>query len=129
VRGLHFQQDPHGEEKIVSCTRGAILDVIVDLRPGSPTFARHVARELTPDNGLALYVPKGFAHGFQTLEDASTVAYAISEAYVASASAGVRWDDPAIGVAWPLEVTVISDRDRGLPTVAEWHRRARGESR
>jgi dTDP-4-dehydrorhamnose 3,5-epimerase len=126
LRGLHFQADPQAEEKIVSCTRGAVLDVIVDLRPGSETFARYVAEELTPENGFAMYVPKGFAHGFQTLEDGATLAYSISVPYVASASAGVRWDDPDIGVRWPLEATMISDRDRGLPTVAEWLRTAAG---
>ena len=122
LRGLHFQSDPHAEEKMVACSQGAVFDVMVDLRRGSETFMQYVGQELTPDNGLALYIPKGFAHGFVTLEDRSIVTYSISVPYVPSASAGVRWNDPAIGVRWPIDASVISDRDRALPSVAEWLR-------
>lgn len=128
MRGLHFQSAPHAEEKIVTCTQGAIFDVIVDLRPDSETFARHFAQELSPDNGLGMYIPKGFAHGFQTLRDESIVSYAISEPYVPGASAGVRWDDPAIGIAWPLAPAVLSERDATLPTVESWLRLVRDRS-
>jgi dTDP-4-dehydrorhamnose 3,5-epimerase len=120
LRGLHFQADPHAEQKIVSCTRGAIFDVIVDLRLGSPTFGRHFAQELTPDNLLALYVPKGFAHGFQTLVAESTVAYQMSEFYRPEGAAGIRWNDPDVGISWPTAERILSDRDAGLPTLSEW---------
>ncbi len=122
LRGLHFQADPHAEAKIVSCTRGAIVDVIVDLRPDSPTFGRYFAQELTPDCFLALYVPKGFGHGFQTLVAESTVSYLISESYRPEAAAGVRWDDPDLGISWPVAEPFMSDRDTKLPTVSEWLR-------
>jgi dTDP-4-dehydrorhamnose 3,5-epimerase len=115
LRGLHFQRPPHQESKLVRCTAGAIFDVIVDLRPGSPTFRRHAAVELTAANGRMLFVPKGFAHGFQTLADDAEVVYQMSEYYAPAAAAGVRWDDPAFGIAWPRAVTVISSRDRAFP--------------
>jgi dTDP-4-dehydrorhamnose 3,5-epimerase len=130
LRGLHFQEEPYAEEKIVSCTRGAVFDVIVDLRAGSPTFGRHLAQELTPDGFLSLYVPKGFAHGFQTLASDSVVFYVMSEFYKPQAASGVRWNDPDIGIAWPLEDPFMSERDAALPTVVEWQvahaRAARG---
>jgi dTDP-4-dehydrorhamnose 3,5-epimerase len=122
LRGLHFQADPHPEQKIVSCTRGAIFDVIVDLRLGSPTFGRYFAQELTPDNLLALYVPKGFAHGFQTLVAESTVAYHMSEFYRPEGAAGICWNDPDVGIPWPIAERIISDRDAGLPALSEWLR-------
>jgi dTDP-4-dehydrorhamnose 3,5-epimerase len=122
LRGLHFQSAPHEEEKIVSCTSGAIVDVIVDLRRDSPTFARSFMQELTPENALAVYVPKGFAHGFQTMADNSTVSYVMSEFYVPQAASGVRWDDPDVGIPWPDRQPVISERDAGWPTVSEWLR-------
>jgi dTDP-4-dehydrorhamnose 3,5-epimerase len=126
LRGLHFQEDPHAEDKIVACTRGAIFDVIVDLRDGSPTFGRHFAQELTSDGFLSLYVPKGFAHGFQTLEPDSVVFYVMSEFYKPEAASGVRWNDPDVGIAWPMADPFLSERDASLPTVAEWsQRRAR----
>ena len=113
LRGLHFQSAPHEETKLVRCTRGAIYDVIVDLRPGSATHTRWVGVELDADRATALYVPKGFAHGFQTLVDETEVLYLMSEPYVAEASTGVRWDDPAFAIAWPeADSRTMSDRDR-----------------
>lgn len=112
VRGMHYQAEPHGEIKLVRCIRGAIFDVIVDLRPDSPTFRRWFGAELTAANHRALYIPKGFAHGFQTLEDESEVFYQLSHDYVAQAGRGVRFDDPAFGIAWPRQVAVINERDR-----------------
>jgi dTDP-4-dehydrorhamnose 3,5-epimerase len=115
VRGLHFQRPPHEETKIVRCTRGAIFDVIVDLRPQSPSYLRWQAFELTAENRKALYVPKGFAHGFQTLADNAEIIYQISEFYAPNSAGGYRYDDAAFGVAWPLPVTVISERDLNWP--------------
>ena len=119
LRGLHFQSAPWGEAKLVRCIRGVIWDVIVDLRRGSPTFGAHVALELSAENRRAICVPKSFAHGFQTLTDSSEVFYQMSGFYVADASAGIRADDPALGINWPLPVTQISDKDRRLPLLAE----------
>jgi dTDP-4-dehydrorhamnose 3,5-epimerase len=119
LRGLHYQADPHPEAKLVRCTRGAVFDVAVDLRPGSATFGRWAAAELTADNGRMLYIPEGCAHGFQTLDDDSEVFYQISAAYHPDLARGVRWDDPALNVAWPLPVGKISERDARLPTLAE----------
>jgi dTDP-4-dehydrorhamnose 3,5-epimerase len=118
LRGLHYQAAPHEEAKLVRCTRGAIWDVIVDLRAGSATRLRWHAVELTQDNRRALYVPKGFAHGFQTLADGAEVLYQMSEFYHPDCSRGIRWDDPAIGIRWPLADPVVSERDRGLPLYA-----------
>jgi len=101
LRGMHHQAEPHGEDKLVRCTRGAIFDVAVDLRPGSPTLHRWFGTELSEENGLALYIPAGLAHGFQTLRDDSEVLYAMSTPYVPGAGRGVRWDDPAFAIAWP----------------------------
>jgi dTDP-4-dehydrorhamnose 3,5-epimerase len=118
LRGLHFQRDPHAEDKLVRCQRGAMFDVIVDLRPGSPTRGEWFGLELTPQNGRSLYVPKGFAHGFQTLVEDTEVHYQISTAYVPGAGDGVRWDDPAFGIAWPPAPPggrTISERDRAYP--------------
>lgn len=117
VRGMHFQRDPHAETKLVRCARGAILDVVVDLRPGSATYLAWRGFELSAANGVALYIPEGFAHGFQTLEDETEVAYAITPAFAPGHGDGVRFDDPAIDVRWPLPVAVISDRDRDWPLV------------
>ncbi|HEY1790303.1 MAG TPA: dTDP-4-dehydrorhamnose 3,5-epimerase [Verrucomicrobiae bacterium] len=119
LRGLHFQSAPWGEAKLVRCICGAIWDVIVDLRPGSPTFGAHEAVELSAENRRSLYIPKGFAHGFQTLTDNSEVYYQMSDPYVADASAGIRAADPALGIKWPLPVTQISNKDRQLPLLAE----------
>ena len=115
VRGLHFQRSPHSEVKLVRCAKGAIFDVIVDLRPGSSTYRHWQGFELTAENGNQLYIPQGFAHGFQTLSDACEVAYMISAFYFPEAAAGVRFDDPALGIAWPLPVTDLSDKDRAWP--------------
>jgi dTDP-4-dehydrorhamnose 3,5-epimerase len=117
LRGLHWQADPHPEGKLVRCTRGAIFDVAVDLRPGSPTLHRWAAAELTADNGRALYVPPGFAHGFQTLADATEVFYQMTEPYHADLARGARWNDPAFGITWPLADPLVSKRDLMHPTV------------
>lgn len=115
VRGMHFQVDPFPEAKLVRCTRGAIYDVIVDLRRDSATRGCWFGVELSAANRRSLYVPPHFAHGFQTLEDASEVFYQISEFYHPECARGLRWDDPALGVEWPLEVSCISERDRAFP--------------
>jgi dTDP-4-dehydrorhamnose 3,5-epimerase len=115
LRGLHWQAAPHEEEKLVRCTAGAIFDVIVDLRTESETYRRWFAAELSAANRRALYVPKGFAHGFLTLTDASEVLYMISVAYAPGYGRGLRWDDPSIGIAWPHAPAVISERDAALP--------------
>jgi dTDP-4-dehydrorhamnose 3,5-epimerase len=115
LRGLHFQRPPHEETKIVRCIRGAIFDVIVDLRHDSPTFLHWKSFELTAENHRALYVPKGCAHGFQTLAEGTEVSYLISDFYAPEAAAGYRYNDPAFGITWPAPVNVISDRDRHWP--------------
>lgn len=115
LRGLHFQRPPHAEVKLVRCTAGRIYDVIVDLRGDSPTFARHFAVELSASNHKAVYVPEGFAHGFQSLEDDTEVFYQMSQPFAAEAAGGVRWNDPAFAIRWPLDPTVISERDRSYP--------------
>ena len=118
MRGMHYQAAPRPERKLVRCVRGAVYDVIVDLRRDSATHRRWFGVELSAANGRALYVPAGFAHGFQTLCDDSDVFYQMSEYYVAELSAGVRWDDPVFGIAWPLAVTSMSTRDRGFADYA-----------
>jgi len=115
LRGMHYQAAPHAQAKVVRCTAGAIYDCIIDLRPDSPTFTRWVGVELNAENRRALYVPEGFAHGFQTLVDGAEVAYQMSAVHVADAERGVRWDDPAFGIIWPEPVRVISERDRTYP--------------
>lgn len=115
LRGLHLQTPPHGECKLVRCTRGAVFDVAVDARPGSPTFGRWVGVELSAQNGAMLFVPEGVAHGYLTLEDEAEVFYQVSRAYHPDSEAGVRWDDPAIGIRWPFAPAVISAKDRALP--------------
>lgn len=119
VRGLHFQRAPMAEPKLVRCTRGAIFDVIVDLRPGSATYCQWYASELSAGNGQALFVPAGFAHGFQSLADESEVFYQMFAAYSPEHADGVRWDDPAFGIGWPLPVTMITERDRAFPLLME----------
>lgn len=113
LRGMHFQVEPYVEAKLVRCTQGAIFDVIVDLRPASPSFCHWVGVELTAGNHRMLYVPEGFAHGFQTLVDASEVFYQMAAAYRSEAAAGVRWNDPAFDIRWPLPDPIISARDTG----------------
>jgi dTDP-4-dehydrorhamnose 3,5-epimerase len=115
LRGMHYQAVPHEEVKLVRCTRGAIYDVIVDLRIDSPSFCRWFAQELTPDNGKMLYVPGGFAHGFQTLVDQSEVSYQISEAYRPELARGVRWNDPVFRIEWPISDPILSERDGNFP--------------
>ncbi|MFY9314137.1 MAG: dTDP-4-dehydrorhamnose 3,5-epimerase [Burkholderiales bacterium] len=115
LRGLHFQRPPHAEGKIVSCLAGSLLDVIVDLRPESPSFRRWHAVELSASNRLALAIPPGFAHGFQTLEDGTDVQYLMSHRYVAQAADGVRWNDPAFGIRWPIGRPILSARDAAYP--------------
>jgi dTDP-4-dehydrorhamnose 3,5-epimerase len=115
VRGLHFQRQPDTEAKLIRCVRGAILDVIVDLRAGSPSYLQHQAFELTAGNQAQLYVPPGFAHGFQTLTDDIEVAYLVSAAYAPHSEGGLRYNDPSLGISWPLAVTSISEKDRNWP--------------
>jgi len=118
LRGLHFQAAPHQEVKLVRCTAGAIHDVIVDLRPESPTYLRSHAVTLTAHAHNALYVPQDFAHGFLTLDDHVEVLYQMSVAHEPDAARGLRWDDPALGIVWPMTPTVISDRDASFPLLA-----------
>jgi dTDP-4-dehydrorhamnose 3,5-epimerase len=115
LRGLHYQTPPACEAKLVRCTAGAIVDVIVDIRAESPTYMKHLAVELTARNRRALYVPRMFAHGLQTLEDDTEVMYQISEYYAPDQSTGFRFDDPKLGIRWPLPVTEISPKDRQWP--------------
>lgn len=115
LRGLHYQADPHGECKLIRCTRGGVYDVLVDLRRDSPTYCRWFGVELTPAGGIMVYAPVGVAHGLLTLEVDSEVSYQISAHYAPEAARGVRWDDPAFGIDWPAEVEVISERDRTYP--------------
>jgi dTDP-4-dehydrorhamnose 3,5-epimerase len=117
LRGMHYQADPWAECRLVRCTRGAIYDVIIDLRPDSPTFTHWFGAEITETNDRLLYIPEGFAHGFQTLEDATEVSYQMSQIYVPEAARGVRWDDPALAVEWPdaEDGRVISARDLSYP--------------
>ena len=117
LRGLHFQCSPYWEVKIVQCVRGTIYDVILDLRPRSPTFRKWLAVTLSAEARDILYVPTGFAHGFQTLEDDTEVSYLVSTFYVPAAARGIRYDDPALSIDWPIEVTRISEKDRGLPGI------------
>ncbi|MBF0124995.1 MAG: dTDP-4-dehydrorhamnose 3,5-epimerase [Magnetococcales bacterium] len=115
LRGMHYQVDPYPEVKIVRCSRGAVYDVIIDLRPDSPTFRQWTGVALTADNGLQIYVPAGMAHGFLTLADGSELYYQISEAYHPECARGVRWNDPTFAITWPDEVRVIADRDQQWP--------------
>jgi len=115
IRGMHWQRPPHGEVKLVRCVRGAIHDVIVDLRPGSPTFRRWQAFTLAHDNDIALCIPRGCAHGFQALRDDCEVLYQMDTGHAADHAAGVRFDDPALAIDWPLPVGVVSAKDRAWP--------------
>lgn len=115
LRGLHYQVAPHAETKVIRCTRGAIFDVIVDLRPDSPSYRRWQGFELTAAEGTMLYIPEGFAHGYQTLADDTEVAYQVSAPYAPGAEAGIRYDDPAFGITWPMPVTAISEKDVSWP--------------
>jgi dTDP-4-dehydrorhamnose 3,5-epimerase len=119
IRGMHFQIAPYLEAKVVRCTRGAIFDVLVDLRDGSPTYGQWHGEELTADNRVMLYVPRGFAHGFQSLVDNTEVDYEISSEYVPEFGRGFRFDDPLLNIMWPIEMAIISDRDKALPASFE----------
>jgi dTDP-4-dehydrorhamnose 3,5-epimerase len=119
LRGMHYQIDPHAEVKLVRCTAGGVFDVVVDLRPGSPSYLAWHGETLSASNRLALYVPKGCAHGFITLEDASEVLYDISEFHAPDHARGMRWDDPAVGIAWPRRPVRISARDAAYPLLGE----------
>ena len=114
LRGMHYQTKPHEEAKLVRCTRGSIFDVIIDIRTNSPTIGKWFAVELSAANGLMLYIPEGFAHGFQTQEDGSEVFYQMSERYFPELARGIHWHDPAIGIHWPLPNPVVSQRDAGF---------------
>jgi dTDP-4-dehydrorhamnose 3,5-epimerase len=115
LRGMHFQLPPKAEAKLVRCTRGAVQDVIIDLRADSATYCRWTSVELTGDNRRALYIPEGFAHGFQTLVDDSEVFYQMYEFFASECASGVRWDDPAFGIVWPLTNPIISEKDLSYP--------------
>jgi dTDP-4-dehydrorhamnose 3,5-epimerase len=112
IRGMHFQFPPAAETKLVRCTRGAILDIIVDLRPESPTYLQHVAVDLNEDNQRALYVPERFAHGYQTLHDNTDTSYSVGEFYSPANESGILYNDPRLGLRWPLPVTVVSEKDQ-----------------
>ena len=115
LRGMHFQAQPHEEAKLVRCTRGSIYDVIVDIRRESPTRGQWVSLDLTAENGRMIYIPAGFAHGFQALEDNSDVFYQMSEMYYPDLARGLRWNDPALGIKWPIPQPILSPRDSQYP--------------
>jgi len=118
VRGMHWQAPPNAQAKLVRCTRGAIFDVMIDLRPESPTYKQWFAEELTAQNRLMLYIPEGFAHGYQSLEDETEMFYLLSGAYAPASERGVRWNDPAFAIAWPeTERIILNERDRTFPDV------------
>ncbi len=121
VRGLHYQTEPHAQGKLVRCLSGAILDVAVDLRKASPTYGRHVRRELSAENGLQLWIPPGFAHGFCTLSPSTTVFYKVTDYYSPDHDRGVQWNDPALAIKWPVssDGAILSDKDRSHPRLAD----------
>lgn len=121
LRGLHFQLPPHAEAKLVRCTRGSIYDVIVDVRPGSPTYRQWLGFELSADNHRMLYVLEGIAHGYQTLTDHAEVHYMMTAFYTPGAERGIRYDDPAFGIQWPIDVRVISEKDTSWEPFADVH--------
>ena len=127
LRGMHFQIPPAGETKLVRCTRGAIMDIIVDLRPESPTFLEHTRAELSADNRRALYVPERFAHGYQALADHTEACYQVGEFYSPHHERSLRFDDPRLGIEWPLPVSAISDKDRAAPLLETFEDRLRRE--
>ncbi len=116
LRGMHYQREPHSETKLVRCVKGAIWDIIIDIRPDSPTYLQWQGFELSNKNGHQLYISRGFAHGFQTLSNDVEVNYLISEPYAPDSASGIRYDDPAFGINWPLPVTEISEKD------LKWHK-------
>jgi dTDP-4-dehydrorhamnose 3,5-epimerase len=115
LRGMHWQSAPWAETKLIRCTQGAIWDAIIDLRPDSPTYTAHIGLELTAKSGLALYVPEGMAHGFVTLEDDCVVSYQMTQFYEPASARGVRWNDPAFGIAWPIDHPILHPRDAMYP--------------
>lgn len=115
LRGMHYQIDGAEEAKLIRCTRGAILDVIIDIRPHSPTYCRHIQVELSQDNYRMLYVPEGFAHGFLTLTPDVEVTYQVSQFYTPGKEKGIRWNDPLFGIAWPVEHPILSEKDAAHP--------------
>ena len=122
IRGLHFQRPPRAQAKLVRCVRGSIMDYAVDVRRGSPTYGKYVAAELTAEGGEQLFVPVGFAHGFVTLEPDVEIAYKVSDLYAQDCDGGIVWNDPTIGIDWPLPASgaVLSDKDKALPTLVEF---------
>ena len=122
LRGMHFQIPPAEQIKLVSVLRGSVLDVVIDVRRGSPTFGKHISIELSAESGQQLYVPVGFAHGFLTLEDDVTVMYKVSDFYAPAYDGGIRWDDPDVGVPWPIKHSdiTLSDKDKRLPLLKEF---------
>lgn len=121
IRGLHFQSHPHAQGKLVRCTAGALFDVVVDIRRGSPTFGQWTAETLTPDNGKQLWIPAGFAHGFCCIEPNTVICYKVTDYYDAACDRGLRWDDPAIGIDWPdvANADTLSPKDRQQPLLAD----------
>lgn len=115
LRGMHYNEKPHEEAKLVRCLKGGIYDVIIDLRPNSPNFTQWAGFNLTDENRQMLFIPKGFAHGFLTLEDATEVGYHMSEFYKPGVDRGIRWDDPFFGIEWPEEIIVVSEKDKKWP--------------
>ncbi|RIJ34382.1 dTDP-4-dehydrorhamnose 3,5-epimerase [Pontibacter oryzae] len=127
LRGMHMQLAPNEESKLVRCTRGAIYDVIIDMRPDSETYKQWIGVELTADNYRMLFVPEGFAHGFITLEDNTDVTYQVTEFYTPGAERGIRWNDPAFNIEWPIEPVVISEKDQAHPDFEETQEQAKGK--
>lgn len=121
LRGLHYQSAPYEEEKVVCCFRGGIYDVVLDIKPDSPSYLDWQAFELTARNHLALYIPKGYAHGFQSLEDETLVFYQMSEFYSSESAKGIRWNDPKLAIEWPISNPVVSERDQNFPLAKEIH--------
>ena len=119
IRGMHFQHAPYCEVKLVKCVQGSIFDVIVDVRAGSPTYLQWFGAELSADNKRMMYVPRGFAHGFQTLSDYSEITYMVSEFYNKESEGGVKYDDPVVNIKWPLPVSLVSDKDMKIPQISE----------
>ncbi len=115
IRGLHYQVNPYQETKFIRCTRGRIFDIIIDLRPGSPTFMQWIGNELSSANYKMVYVPENFAHGILTLEDNSEIYYPVTQFYTSGAERGIRWNDPAFNIKWPIEVEIVSDKDNSHP--------------
>jgi dTDP-4-dehydrorhamnose 3,5-epimerase len=129
LRGMHFQIPPAAETKLVRCTRGSILDIIIDLRPESPTYLQHVSVELSAVTHRALYVPERFAHGYQVLEPETETSYQVGEFYSPPHERALRYDDPMFNLRWPIPVSVISDKDRDAPLLSTWHDRLQKEMR